>query len=219
MKMIKTMIASIACASALFAAQGDVFEGVVLESLNGGGYTYMQIEDASKNKHWVAVTGVAIEKGTEVRLTEEMRTEKFESKSLNRTFDSIIFASNLQYRTKVTESGHLALINEVVKESPYKQKDTLSVKEAIEKRVSLKDKTIAIRGKVVKASANILERNFIHIQDGTSDGAEVGRVVFTSKELPKVGDIVTARGVVSVDKNFGSGYVYKIIVEDATFTK
>ena len=95
----------------------------------------------------------------------------------------------------------------------------MSVKEAIEKRVSLKDKTIAVRGKVVKASANILERNFIHIQDGTSDGAEVGRIVFTSKELPKVGDIVTARGVVSVDKNFGSGYVYKIIVEDATFTK
>ena len=212
-------MASLACASALFAAQGDVFEGVVSESLNGGGYTYMQIEDASKNKHWVAVTGVAIEKGTEVRLTEEMRTEKFESKSLNRTFDSIIFASNLQYRTKVPESGNLALINEVVKESPYKQKDTLSVKEAIEKRVSLKDKTIAVRGKVVKASANILERNWVHIQDGTSDGAEVGRIVFTSKELPKVGDIVTARGVVRVDKNFGSGYVYKIIVEDATFTK
>ena len=219
MKTIKTIVASLACASALFAAPGDVFEGVVLETLNGGGYTYMHIEDASKNKHWVAVTGVAIEKGTEVRLTEEMRAEKFESKSLNRTFDSIIFASNLQTRTKVSESGNLALITEIVKESPYKQKDTLSVKEAIEKRVSLKDKTIAVRGKVVKASANILERNFIHIQDGTSDGAEVGRIVFTSKELPKVGDIVTARGVVNVDKNFGSGYVYKIIVEDATFTK
>lgn len=219
MKIMKTMMASLACACALLAAPGDVFEGVVLETLNSGGYTYMQIEDISKNKHWVAVTGVDIEKGTEVRLTEEMRAEKFESKSLNRTFDSIIFASNLQYRTKVTESGHLALITEIVKESPYKQKETLSVKEAIEKRVSLKDKTIAVRGKVVKASANILERNWVHIQDGTSDGAEVGRIVFTSKELPKVGDIVTARGVVRVDKNFGSGYVYKIIVEDATFTK
>ena len=219
MKIMKTMFASLTCACALLAAPGDVFEGVVLETLDSGGYTYMQIEDVSKNKHWVAVTRVAIEKGVEVRLTEEMRAAKFESKSLNRTFDSIIFASNLQTRTKVTESGNLALINEVVKESPYKQKDTLSVKEAIEKRVSLKDKTIAVRGKVVKASANILERNWVHIQDGTSDGAEVGRIVFTSKELPKVGDIVTARGVVRVDKNFGSGYVYKIIVEDATFTK
>lgn len=219
MKMIKIMIVSIACASALFAAKGDVFEGVVLETFNGGGYTYMQIEDASKNKHWVAVSNIAIEKGTEVRLTEEMRAEKFESKTLNRTFDSIIFASNPQYRTTAPQSGNLELINEIVKESPYKQKDTLSVKEVIEKRLELKDKTIAIRGKVVKASPNILERNFIHIQDGTSNSKEVGRVVFTSKELPKVGDIVTARGVVSVDKNFGSGYFYPIIVENASFAK
>jgi hypothetical protein len=107
----------------------------------------------------------------------------------------------------------------VVKESPYQQKGSLSVQEALEKRVSLKDKTVAIRGKVVKVSPNILERNWVHIQDGTGEGNEVGRIVFTSKELPKVGDVVTARGVVSVDKNFGSGYVYAIIVENASFVK
>jgi len=76
---------------------------------------------------------------------------------------------------------------------------------------------VAIRGKVVKVSPNILERNWVHIQDGTGEGSEVGRIVFTSKELPKVGDIVTAKGLVSVDKNFGSGYVYTIIVENASF--
>lgn len=219
MKLINTMVLSALCAASVFAAKGDVFTGVVIDTLNGGGYTYLQIEDSFKKTHWAALEGVNIDKGTEVRFTEEMRAEKFESKTLNRTFDNLIFASNLQHRTKASEAGNLALISEVVKESPYKQKGTLSVKEAIEKRVDLKDKTIAIRGKVVKASPNILERNWIHIQDGTSDGAEVGRVVFTSKELPKVGDIVTARGVVSVDKNFGSGYVYKIIVENASFTK
>ena len=154
-----------------------------------------------------------------MRFTEELRAKNFESKSLNRTFDEIVFASNLQYRTQVPEKGNLALINEQVKESPYKQKDTMSVKEAWEKRASLKDKTIAIRGKVVKASPNILGQNWIHIQDGTGEGSEVGRIVFTSKELPKVGDIVTASGVVSVDKDFGSGYFYKIVVQNATFSK
>lgn len=218
--MIKMLIASVACASALFAAQGDVFEGVVLESVNGGGYTYLHIEDAFKNKHWVAVTGLAIENGVEVRLTEELRTEKFESKSLNRTFDKLIFASNLQYRTKAPQEGNLALINEVVKESPYKQKDTLSIQEAIDKRNELSGKKVVVRGKVVKVSRNILERNFIHIQDGTGANGEVGRIVFTSKDdTPNVGDIVRAEGVVSVDKNFGSGYVYKIIVENAQFIK
>jgi threonine 3-dehydrogenase len=86
-------------------------------------------------------------------------------------------------------------------------------------KVDLKDKTIAVRGKVVKASPNILGRNWVHIQDGTGEGTEVGRIVFTSSELPKVGDIVTAKGVVNVDKDFGSGYSYKIIIENATFSK
>ena len=216
MNKIKTLLALLVCSAGLHA--GDVFEGTVVDTLNGGGYTYLQIDD-TKKKYWVAVEGTKVEKGTEVRFTEELRAKNFESKSLNRTFDEIVFASNLQYRTQVPEKGNLALIDEQVKESPYKQNGTISVKEVWEKRASLKDKTIAIRGKVVKASPNIIGVNWIHIQDGTGEGSEVGRIVFTSKELPKVGDIVTASGVVSVDKDFGSGYFYKIIVQNATFSK
>lgn len=214
MKKFSMALVTLACSLTLHA--GDVFEGTVVDTLQGGGYTYMQIDD-TKKKYWVAVEGTKVEKGTEVRFTEELKAKNFESKSLNRTFDEIVFASNLQYRTNVPEKGNLELITEQVKESPYKQNGTMSVKEAWEKRVSLKDKTIAIRGRVVKASANIIGRNWIHIQDGTGEGSEVGRIVFTSKELPKVGDVVTASGVVSVDKDFGSGYFYKIIVENATF--
>lgn len=219
MKLMKMMLASALCSSALFAAKGDVYTGVVVDILNGGGYTYLEVEDSFKKKYWVALEGVKIDKGTEVRFNEEMRVQNFESKSLNKKFDDIIFGSNLQYRTKTPEAGNLAMITQIVKESPYKQNGTLSVQEVIEKRESFKGKSVSIRGRVVKASENILERNFIHIQDGTADGNEVGRIVFTSKELPKVGDVVTAKGVVNVDKDFGSGYVYKIIVENASFTK
>jgi len=214
MKKFSMALVTLACSLTLHA--GDVFEGTVVDTLQGGGYTYMQIDD-TKKKYWVAVEGTKVEKGTEVRFTEELKAKNFESKSLNRTFDEIVFASNLQYRTNVPEKGNLELITEQVKESPYKQNGTMSVKEAWEKRVSLNAKTITIRGRVVKASANIIGRNWIHIQDGTGEGSEVGRIVFTSKELPKVGDVVTASGVVSVDKDFGSGYFYKIIVENATF--
>ena len=214
MKKLCLTLVTLACGFTLNA--GDIYEGVVVDTLEGGGYTYLQIDD-TKKKYWVAVEGTKVEKGTEVRFTEELRAKDFESKSLNRKFDEIVFASNLQYRTQVPEKGNLALVSEQVKESPYKQKDTLSVKEAWEKRASLKDQTIAIRGKVVKASPNIMGRNWVHIQDGTGEGSEVGRVVFTSSELPKVGDVVTASGVARVDKDFGSGYIYKIFVENASF--
>ena len=212
MKKIKLFALIFALMSSLNA--GDVFEGVVVDTLDGGGYTYLQIEDAKK-KYWIAVEGLKIDKGTEVRFTEELRAKNFESKSLNRVFDEIVFASNLQYRTSVPESANIALVTELVKVSPYQQKDTISVAQAWKERVKLNGKNISIRGKVVKVSKNIMEKNWIHIQDGTGEGAEVGRIVFTSKDdTISVGDVVTAQGVVSADKNFGSGYVYKIIVEN-----
>ena len=216
MKLLTTFLVACACALGLHA--GDIFEGIVVDVVHGGGYTYMQIDD-TKKKYWVAVEGAPVEKGMEVRFQEELRAKNFESKALNRTFDEIVFASNLQHRTNVPEKGNLDLVKEHVEKSPYQKAGTLSIKEAWEKRESLNGKTISISGKVVKASPNILERNWIHIQDGTGEGSEVGRIVFTSKELPKVGDIVTAKGVVATNKDFGSGYSYKIIVENATFSK
>lgn len=217
MKRFKLFWLSLACVASLNA--GDIYEGVVVDTLNGGGYTYLQIEDAKK-KYWIAVEGAKIDKGTEVRFTEELRAKNFESKALNRTFDEIVFASNLQYRTKAAATDHLALITEVVATSPYKQKGTLSIAEAYNDRVKLGGKSIKIRGKIVKVSQNIIGRNWIHIQDGTGIDNEVGRIVFTSNDSNvKVGDIVTAEGIVAVDKNFGSGYVYKIIVENASFQK
>lgn len=217
MKKFKVFALMLALSSLLSA--GDIYEGVVVDTLDGGGYTYIQVEDAQK-KYWVAVEGMKIEKGTEIRFTEELRAKNFESKALNRTFDELVFASNLQYRTKASESANLALITELVQVSPYQQKETISVAQAWIERVKFNGKTIHIRGKVVKVSQGIMEKNWIHIQDGTGENGEVGRIVFTSTQTPpKVGDIVTAQGVVSVDKNFGSGYVYKIIVENAQFKK
>lgn len=217
MKKFKFFAVCLALLGTLYA--GDVYEGVVVDTLNGGGYTYLQIQDAKKT-YWIAVEGVKIDKGTEVRFTEELRSKNFESKSLNRTFDEIVFASNLQYRTKALAENNLAIITELVAESPYKQNDTITVAQAFSDRVNLNGKNIKIRGKVVKVSANIMAKSWIHIQDGTGIEGEVGRIVFTSADdTAKVGDIVTAQGTVSTDKNFGSGYIYKIIVENANFKK
>ena len=101
MNKMKLVALSLALIGNLHA--GDVFEGTVVDTLQGGGYTYLQIDD-TKKKYWVAVEGTKVEKGTEVRFTEELRAKDFESKALNRKFDEIVFASNLQYRTNVPES-------------------------------------------------------------------------------------------------------------------
>lgn len=78
----------------------------------------------------------------------------------------------------------------------------------------LNGKQITVRGKVVKFNSGILGRNFVHIQDGTGKEGTSDLTVTTLQQV-KVGDKVSAMGTVVTDKNFGSGYSYKVLVEDA----
>lgn len=84
----------------------------------------------------------------------------------------------------------------------------------------LAGKTVTVRGKVVKVSPGIMDRNWIHLRDGSGDPArKTHDLVVTSKDLPGVGDVVTAIGTLARDKDFGSGYRYPVIVEEATVKK
>lgn len=94
----------------------------------------------------------------------------------------------------------------------------LHVADIFAKKNELKGKVITLHGNVVKVSDGIMGKSWIHIQDG-SGGNETNDIVFTSAtQTAKVGDHVTAKGTVAVDKDFGSGYFYPVIVEEATFS-
>jgi len=83
------------------------------------------------------------------------------------------------------------------------------------------DKTkVTVRGKVVKVSSGIMDRNWIHLRDGSGDQAKgTHNLVVTSQDLPAVGDVVTASGTLAKDRDFGSGYRYPVIVEEASVKK
>jgi hypothetical protein len=86
-------------------------------------------------------------------------------------------------------------------------------------RTALAGKTMTVRGQVVKFNGGILDRNWLHIQDGTGTATEgTHDLTITTKAAAKVGDLVTATGTVTIDKDFGAGYVYKVILTDATVT-
>jgi hypothetical protein len=92
-----------------------------------------------------------------------------------------------------------------------------TVSEIMSKGAELRDKTVLVRGKVVKYNAGIMGKNWIHLRDGTgSVEKETNDVLVTTTGSAKLGDIVTAKGVVHTDKDFGAGYSYKVLVEDAT---
>lgn len=94
--------------------------------------------------------------------------------------------------------------------------EDMTVADLHAKRTELSGKEITITGEVIKVNNGIMRRNFIHIQDGTGSG-KMGSVTFTSQQTAKVGDKVEATGTVKLDTDFGMGYSYPILVEQATF--
>ncbi|AYV13233.1 NrfJ [Shewanella algae] len=75
-------------------AQGVVHEGTVVDTMNSGGYTYVQIKEADKT-FWAAGPQVAVAKGDKVQVTEQMWMTNFTSKTLNRTFDKLMFVGEI----------------------------------------------------------------------------------------------------------------------------
>ena len=74
-----------------------------------------------------------------------------------------------------------------------------------------------MRGKVVKYNPQILGRNWVHLRDGTGSALDnTNDLLVTTADEAGIGDVVTARGVVRTDMDFGAGYAYKVLIEEAT---
>ena len=94
-----------------------------------------------------------------------------------------------------------------------------TVAAAYKDKAALAGKKITVEGKVVKVNNGIMGRNFVHVQDGTGDAkASTNNLVVTSKQTAAVGDKVSITGVVVLDRDFGSGYSYPLLIEEATVT-
>ena len=82
---------------------------------------------------------------------------------------------------------------------------------------TLAGQTVSAQGKVVKVNNGIMGRNFVHVQDGTGDASN-NNLIVTSKDTANVGDSVSVTGVVAVNRDFGGGYSYPLLVEEAKIT-
>ncbi len=98
--------------------------------------------------------------------------------------------------------------------------DARTVAEVITKRTELKDKTVVVRGKVVKFNPDILKKNWVHLRDGSGSAADnTNDILVTTNDKANVGDIVTVKGIVHIDKDLGMGYSYKVLIEEAKLQK
>ena len=93
-----------------------------------------------------------------------------------------------------------------------------TVAEVFAEKNTLANMKVTVRGKVVKTNAMIMDKNWLHIRDGSGAEGANDLTVTTSAELPQVGATVVVTGQVAVDKDFGMGYQYPVIIEDAEVT-
>jgi hypothetical protein len=92
-----------------------------------------------------------------------------------------------------------------------------TVAEISTKGAELKDKPVLVRGQVVKYTPDVMGKNWIHLQDGSGKAEDKSNdILVTTTAQAKIGDVLTFKGVVRTDKDFGSGYAYKVLVEEAS---
>jgi hypothetical protein len=218
-------------------ASGKPVSGKVLEASSAAGFTYVRLE-TSNGPEWFIVAPVELKKGDKLTVQPNMTMDNFESKSLKKTFDRVTFATVVNGGTpaKAAEfppammealarqqgGGHAAEPARSA-ETPVKVEKAeggKSVAELWASRATLKDSNVVVRGKVVKSLAGIMGKNWIHLQDGSGSAAAGDNdITVTTSENIKAGEVITIRGVVRVDKDFGAGYKYPVIVEDASVVR
>ena len=154
------------------------------------------------------------------------------SKTLDRTFEEILFVDAVmvgggdtsaavpggQPGENAVPDGHSKpqVTADDVDLSDVKKADQ-TVADIFAQKDTLAGKNVAVRGKVVKFSQQIMQTNWIHLQDGT--GAEgTNDLVVTTDAVVAKGDTVLVSGVLTANKDFGFGYKYDAIIEGAQVT-
>ena len=198
---------------------GTVVTGEVLEVKDVENYSYLRLK-TKDGETWAAVATAAVKKGAKVTIENAMVMKNFESKALKKTFPTIVFGNLAGVGKDLT--GVSPGVAKTIDVGPINVPkasgaNARTVAEIMTKAASLKDKPVRVRGKVVKYNAGIMGKNWIHLRDGSGVAADkTDDVLVTTLAQAKVGDVVTVTGVVRTDKDFGSGYAYKVLVEDAT---
>ena len=234
MKIIKTLLfTGLLLFGLSVSAQEDphVKQGlkkvIVQEVIQVSSYTYMHVLEDGEKK-WLAAPTTEAKIGEIFYYKGGMEMGEFTSKELNKTFDKILFLSNITSAKEIDMDKGMVDPNapkEVVKtgKQPTLNQLELSI-DGIEGGIRITDlfegkqnyagKKIKVKGEVTKFTAAIMGKNWVHFQDGTSFEGSYDLMITTQENL-NVGDVVVFEGLITLDKNFGGGYFYKVIMEEA----
>jgi len=231
-----------ASAAAAQADGGGQLTGTVLETMDAGGYTYAKIASGDRTV-WAAGPVTSLAEGQEVTVQTGMMMKEFRSGALDRTFAEIYFTSGFagspaggmqSYSERMGgqagDGGHGGMAGmpaghpapepaaDVDLTGIERAEGGKTVAEVWAEREALAGQEVAVRGKVVKALSGIMGRNWLHVRDGSGEPG-TNDLTVTTEGYARVGDVVVVTGKLAVDRDFGAGYRYDVIIEDAKVVK
>jgi len=209
-----------------YAASGPPLQGEVLETRDVEGYTYLRLATPG-GEAWAAVPTAKVKKGERVTLVNTAVMNNFQSKTLGKTFDSIVFGqlgsgASPAAAGPVVPHGSMAAAAtpKPIKVAKAGGPDARTVAEIYKGKAALKDKPVTLRAQVVKVNNGIMGKNWLHLQDGS--GSSAGRdqdILVTTQAIAVVGDVVTVKGTVRADVDVGMGYQYGVMIENGALSK
>lgn len=209
------------------------FAGKIAETTNAARYTYVLVDTGSA-KLWAAAPAFEAKVGDAVTVPAGMPMVNFRSESLKRTFDTIYFVPYVQ-KEGAPAAGlppqHPPIGGMMGGAHGHGQKPTveldysgiakpeggLTVAEVFAGKAKLAGKTVTIRGRVARFAEAVMNRNWIHLRDGTgTPGSDDLRV--STNDTAAQGDLVLIKGTLVLNKDLGVGIRYDVLVENATVT-
>ncbi len=206
---------------------GDVHQVVATEILQAERYTYLKVDEGGK-VYWIATAKMEAEKGRPYLYRGGLMKTNFESLEFKRTFDTIFLVGNVidasahpgdnlsQGAEMAGSPGSAAIVASVSSEgSPGKAKNAVNLSDLYKNKKKYDGQIITVSGECVKVNNGIMGRNWIHLQDGSKEGGKPLDLTITSQIAVPVGAKIAMTGKITLNKDFGSGYRYDIIMEDA----
>jgi hypothetical protein len=199
---------------------GDVHTVTVLEVLPTQKYVYLRVKEGEE-EFWVSTGKQDFKVGGTYFYRGGLLKTNFESKEHNRVFDKVYLVSS------VVPANHGAdgVVPGTVEKPPaadtevqvdpgsYDREGSIKIAEIVANPSKYADKTVQLTGQCVKVNPNIMGRNWIHLKDGSKDDYDM---VITSNSPVPEGGVLTISGIVRLNKDFGAGYKYELIIEDGT---
>jgi hypothetical protein len=203
----------------------DVHEVKVEEVLQANNYTYLRVSEKGMEQ-WLAVPSMIASKGDVYYYRGGMEMQNFQSSDLGKVFESVLFLEQVYTTPPLPEieeataaKTHTGLVKAKKMDfSVDPAQDGITIAELFAGKEKYEGKTVKVRGAVTRFNPSILETNWIHIQDGTEHEGQFDLAVTTDQTV-EPGDIIIVEGKISLNKDFGYGYYYDVLMENATVSE